>query len=60
MKLGRFFSPKHCNQVFVYPDVLDMDWWFVLRHDPRSKHIFENDNVIMPSDEDNQGHNNGE
>jgi hypothetical protein len=32
---------KHCNQVFFYPDVLDGDWWFVLRHDPRSKHIFE-------------------
>ena len=21
-----YFFPKHCNQVFFYPDVLDMDW----------------------------------
>jgi hypothetical protein len=44
---------KHCNQ--VYPDVLDEDWWFILRHDPISKHLFENTNVTMPSKEDNQG-----
>jgi hypothetical protein len=50
-----YVFPKHCNQVFFYPDVLDGDWWFVLRHDPRSKHIFENNNVTMPSEEDNQG-----
>ena len=27
--------PKHCNQVFFYPDVLDRDWWFVLTYDLR-------------------------
>ena len=48
------------NQVFFYPDVLDRDWWFVLRHNPRSKHIFENNNVIMPSEEDNEGDDNKE
>ena len=42
--------------MFFYPDVFDRDWWFVLRHDPRSKHIFENNIVVMPSElEDNQG-----
>ena len=51
-----YILPKHCNQVFFYLDVLDRDWWFVLRHDPRSKHIFENNSVIMPSElEDNEG-----
>ena len=51
-----YVFPKHCNQVFFYPDVLDRDWWFVLRHDPRSKHIFENNSVIMPCElEDNEG-----
>ena len=40
--------------MFFYPNVLDMDWWFVLRHDPRSKNIFENNSVIMSSElEDN-------
>lgn len=47
---------KHCNKVFFYWDVLDRNWWFVLRHDPRSKHIFYNNSVIMPSKlEDNEG-----
>jgi hypothetical protein len=50
-----YVFPKHCNQVFFYLYVLDGDWWFVLRHDPISKHIFENNNVIMSSKEDNQG-----
>ena len=51
-----YVFPKHYNQVFFYPDVLDRDWWFVLRQDPRSKHIFENNNVIMPNEmEDNEG-----
>ena len=31
---------KHCNQVLFYPDVLDRDWSFILRHDPRYKHVF--------------------
>ena len=51
-----YVFPKHYNQVFFYLDVLDRDWWFVLRHDPRSKHIFEKNSVIMPSElEDNEG-----
>ena len=46
---------------FFYLDVLDRDWWFVLRHNPRSKHVSENNSVIMPSgEEDNQGDENGE
>ena len=32
--------PKHCIQVFLYPNVLDRDCWFVLRHKPRTKHSF--------------------
>ena len=44
-----YILPKHCNQVFFYPDVLERNWWFVLIHNPRSKHIFENNSVIMPS-----------
>ena len=32
--------PKHCNLTYFYPGVLDKDWWFVQRHDLRSKHIF--------------------
>ena len=51
----RYVFQKHCNQVFFYPYVLDRDWWFVLRHDPRPKHIFEYNNVIIPSKEDNEG-----
>jgi len=51
---------KHCNQVFYYPDVLVGDWWFILRHDPISKHVFENNNVTMLSKEDNQGDGNAD
>jgi hypothetical protein len=51
---------KHYNQVFFYPNVLDGDWWFILRHDLRSKHIFENNNVIIPSKEDNHSDGNKE
>jgi hypothetical protein len=54
-----YVFPKHYNQVFVYPNVLDRDWWFVLRHNPSSKHIFEN-NFIMPSEEANQANENRE
>jgi hypothetical protein len=50
-----YVFPKHCNQVFFYPNVLDGDWWFLLRHDPRSKHCFENNNFTIQSEEDNQG-----
>ena len=47
---------KRCSQVFFYPNVLDRDWWFMLTHDPRSKHIFENNSIIMPCElEDNEG-----
>ena len=55
-----YVFPKNWNQVSFYSDVLDRDSWFVLRHDPRSKHLFENNNVIMPSVEDNHGDGNGE
>jgi hypothetical protein len=48
-----YVFPKHCNQVFFYLDVLDGDWSFVLRHDMRYKHIFENKNVTMKNEEDN-------
>jgi len=41
-----YVFPKQCNAVFFYPDVLDKDWWFVLRHDPISKLVFDNNNVI--------------
>jgi hypothetical protein len=53
-----YVFPKHCNQVIFYPDLLDGDWWFVMRHDPRSKHHFENTNVIITREEDNQGDDN--
>ena len=50
------FSPNTVASFFFYPDVSDRDWWFVLRHDLRSKHIFENNSVIMPNElEDNEG-----
>ena len=51
-----YVFPKHCNQMFFYLDVLDRDWWFVLRRDPRSKHSFEKNSVIILSElEDNEG-----
>ena len=50
-----YVYPNHYNEVFFYTYVLDRDWWFVLRHDPTSKHLFENNSVIMPSEEDNLG-----
>ena len=55
-----YVFPKHCNQVFFYLDVLDQHWQFVLRHDLRFKHIFESNNDVMPSEEDNQGDSNEE
>ena len=49
------FSPNTETMCFFYPYVLDRDWWFVLRYDPRSKTIFESNSVIMPSElEDNE------
>jgi hypothetical protein len=50
-----YVFPKHCNQVFFYPDVLDGEWWLVLRHDLRSKQLFVNTNVTMSSEEDKLG-----
>ena len=41
--------------MFFYPDVLDKDWWFILKHDPRLKHIFKNNDIIIPNEEDSQG-----
>ena len=55
-----YVFPKHYNQLVFYPNVLDQYWWFVLRHDPSSKHVFENNNVVMSNDEDNQGYGNKE
>ena len=52
--MSPMFSQNIATKCF-YPDVLDRDCWFVLRHDPRSKHLFENNNVVMSNDEDNQG-----
>ena len=51
---------NHCNHVFLYPYVSDRYCWFVLGHDPRSNHLFENNNVVMASDEDSQGNGNEE
>ena len=50
-----YVFPKHCNMVFFYLDVLDSDWWFVLRHERRSKHIFANNSSILQTKEDNEG-----
>ena len=50
-----YVYPKQCNQVFFYLNVLVRDRWFVLKHDSRSKHLSENNNVIIPNQEDNQG-----
>ena len=46
-----YVFPKHYNRVFFYPDVLDRDWWFILRHKARYKHVFENNNVSTPIEE---------
>ena len=46
--------------MLFYPYVLDKDWWFILRHDPIFKHVFENNNVSMPIGEDNEGDGNRE
>ena len=35
-----YVFPKHYNQVLFYPIVLDKDWSFILRQNPRSKHLF--------------------
>ena len=60
MKLGSLmFSQNNATRCFS-PNMLDRDWWFVLIHDPRSKHFFEKNNVIMPRKEDNQDDDNGE
>jgi hypothetical protein len=53
-----YVFPKRCNKVSFYLDVLDGDWWYVLRHDLRSKYLFENNNVTIPSKGDNQGNDN--
>ena len=45
---------KHCKQVLFYPYILDIDWWLIqIIHYLTSKHIFENNNVIIPNEEDN-------
>ena len=55
-----YVFPKHCNEGFFHQDVLDRDWWFVLRHDPRSKYLFDNKSFVIPNDEDNHGDGNEE
>ena len=34
-----YVFPKHYNQVLFHPDVLDRDWWFIIVHDPISRHV---------------------
>ena len=55
-----YVFPKHFNQVLFYPYVLDEDWWFILRQKHKSKHVFKNNNVNMPTKEDNEGDGNEE
>ena len=55
-----YIFPKHCSKGFFHQDMLDPDWWFVLRCDPRSKHLFDNNSVVIPNDEDNKGDGNEE
>ena len=59
MKLGSLVLSQNTATKWFF-NVLDRDWWFVLKHDPISKHIFENNNVIMQGEQDNQGDDNGE
>ena len=40
--------------------IVDTDWRFILRYDCRSQHDFENNNAIIPSEEDNQNDGNRE
>ena len=35
--------------------MLDRDWWFILRNEPKSKHVFEKNGVSMQIEEDNEG-----
>ena len=46
--------------MFFYLDELHKYWWFILRHEPRSKHVFEKNNTILQTDEDNEGDENKE
>ena len=55
-----YVLPQHFNQVLFYPYVLDIDWYLILRHTPRSKHIFENHSVSMATKKDSKGDDNGE
>ena len=55
-----YVFPKHYNQLCFHPDVLNKDWRFIWRHDPRFKHLYEKNNVVMPNDDDNQGDGNEE
>ena len=54
-----YVFPKNCNQVLFYPYVLDEYWWFILRQKHKSKHVFKNNSVSMPIEEDNVGDGNG-
>jgi hypothetical protein len=57
MKMSPMFFQNTESKCFLL-DVLYRDLWFILRYNLRSKHIFENINVIMSNKEDNQGHEN--
>ena len=48
MKLKSFMFSQTTTTMFFYPNVLDRNWWFILKRDLRSKHIFENKHVIIP------------
>jgi hypothetical protein len=55
-----YVFPKTLQPSVFYPNVLDGDWWFILRHDLISKHLFEKNDVTMSSEEDNHGDGNGD
>jgi hypothetical protein len=56
MKIRRLTFSRNTQPSVFYPNVLDKDWWFTVRHDTRSKYSFENNNIInMSSEKDNQG-----
>ena len=58
--MSLMFSKNTTTKCFFYPNVSNWDWWFVLEHDLGSKHLLENNNVLILSDEDNQGDGNEE
>ena len=55
-----YVFPKYYNQVFFHPHALDIDRWFILRHRPIPKHVYDNNSVIMPTKEYSEGDDNKE